>query len=88
MSFDNYYTINEISNMLDVPEGTIGELCKDYDIFLRRIHEKNQLKFHSSSVGMFRYILDCLKKGIDKEEIKKSLGFDPSLLCFKDKEFC
>jgi hypothetical protein len=40
-SLENYYTLNEIAKKLDVTESTIGELCDDYDIFLRRISEKN-----------------------------------------------
>jgi len=88
MSLENYYTLNEIAKKLDMPESTIGELCDDYDIFLRRINEENQLKFHSSCLGMLRYIIERLKKGIDTKEIKKSLGFDRSFLCHKDKELC
>ena len=88
MNSQNYYTIFDIAKRLNIPEAKIAELTEDYHIILRRVSEDSQIKFHESSIDMFRYVIEQSKKGVDKQDIIKSLGFDPAFLCNKDKAFC
>ena len=88
MAFDEYYTITDLSDELNVPKVIVEELCREYEIYLRRVSENNQIKFHSSSAGMLRHIMDQLEEGVDRDDIIASLGFSPTFLCSKDKKFC
>ena len=88
MAFDEYYTITDLSDELNTPKSVVEDLCREYEICLRRVSENNQIKFYPRSVDMLRHIMDQSKKGIDRDDIIASLGFNPTHLCSKEKKFC
>ena len=88
MVFNEYFTREDIAKELNLTEMAVEGLCDEYEVFLRRVNEDGNTKYHPSSIGMIRHILELASSGKEKREIIASLGFNASFLCAKDKSFC
>jgi len=70
---NKFYTLKEIAEILNVGESTVRYWRDQYSEFLPYTGEGRKKRYPENAVNMLRFTAECVKRGMNSDEIKKAL---------------